>query len=308
MDPAAFRSAAHEVVDVIADYLESIESYPVFPNVEPGSIAPLFPAAAPEDAEPLEAILADYRRLVEPNATAWQHPGFLAYFATTASGPGILGEMLTAAIGQNAMLWRTSPIATELESVVVGWLRDALGLPEAFDGLLTDTASTSSLIALASAREAAGVDAAARGIGGRPDLPRLRVYASAEAHSSIEKACMTLGLGRESFVRIPTDAEFRLEAGAARRRHRGGPRRRPPADRDRRDAGHDVVDVGRPGRRHGRHRGARGSLAPRRRGVRRRRPRSRRSFAPCSRAGSGPTRSSSTRTSGCSRRSTRRST
>ena len=172
MDPATFRSAAHEVVDVIADYLESIESYPVFPNVEPGSIAPLFPAAAPEDAEPLEAILADYRRLVEPNATAWQHPGFLAYFATTASGPGILGEMLTAAIGQNAMLWRTSPIATELESVVVGWLREALGLPDAFDGLLTDTASTSSLIALAAAREAAGVDAAARGIGGRPDLPR----------------------------------------------------------------------------------------------------------------------------------------
>src|SRR6185369_8296358 len=171
MDPAAFRSAAHEVVDVIADYLESIESYPVFPNVEPGTIAPLFPAAAPENAEPLEAILADYRRLVEPNATAWQHPGFLAYFATTASGPGILGEMLTAAIGQNAMLWRTSPIATELESVVVGWLRDALGLPEGFDGLLTDTASTSSLIALASGREAGGVDAA-RGIGGRPDLPR----------------------------------------------------------------------------------------------------------------------------------------
>ena len=211
MDPAAFRSAAHEVVDVIADYLESIESYPVFPNVEPGTIAPLFPAAAPEDAEPLDAILTDYRRLVEPNATAWQHPGFLAYFATTASGPGILGEMLTAAIGQNAMLWRTSPIATELESVVVGWLRDALGLPEGFDGLLTDTASTSSLIALASAREAAGVDAAARGIGGRPDLPRMRVYASAEAHSSIEKACMTLGLGRESFVRIPADAEFRLQ-------------------------------------------------------------------------------------------------
>ena len=214
MDPEAFRAAAHQVVDLMADYLASIEGQAVFPNVEPGAIAPLFPDTAPEEGEPLEAILADYRRLVEPNATAWQHPGFLAYFATTASGPGILGEMLTAAIGQNAMLWRTSPIATELESVVVGWLRDALGLPEAFDGLLTDTASTSSLIALASAREAAGVDAAARGIGGRPDLPRLRVYASAEAHSSIEKACMTLGLGRQSFVRVPADAEFRLRPEA----------------------------------------------------------------------------------------------
>ena len=131
MDPAAFRAAAHEVVDLIADYLESIERYPVFPNVEPGSIAPLLPAAAPEEPEPLEAILADYRRLVVPNATPWQHPGFFAYFATSASGPGILGEMLTAALGQNPMLWRTSPIGTELEGVVVGWLRQALGLPDA---------------------------------------------------------------------------------------------------------------------------------------------------------------------------------
>jgi aromatic-L-amino-acid decarboxylase len=110
------------------------------------------------------------------------------------------------------MLWRTSPIATELEGVVVGWLRRAVGLPESFDGLLTDTASTSSLIALAAAREAAGVEAAARGIGGRPDVPQLRVYASAEAHSSIEKACMTLGLGREALVRIPTNERFELRA------------------------------------------------------------------------------------------------
>jgi aromatic-L-amino-acid/L-tryptophan decarboxylase len=210
MDPEAFRQAAHQVVDLMADYLATIEDRAVFPNVEPGTIAPLFPSAAPEDGEPLEAILADYARLVEPNATAWQHPGFLAYFSTTASGPGILGEMLTAAIAQNGMLWRSSPIATELEAVVVGWLRDAFGLPADFDGLLTDTASTSSLIALASARQAAGTDAAARGVGGRSDLPRLRVYGSAEAHSSIEKACMTLGLGRESYVKIPVDDEYRL--------------------------------------------------------------------------------------------------
>ena len=210
MDPGAFRAAAHQVVDLMADYLEGIERYAVFPTIEPGSLAPLFPDAAPEQGEPLDAILGDYQRLIEPNGTAWQHPGFLAYFATTASGPGILGEMLTAAIGQNAMLWRTSPIATELEVVVVGWLRQALGLPDAFDGLITDTASTSSLIALAAAREAAGVDAAAKGIGGRPDVPRLRVYASEHAHSSIDKACMTLGLGRDSLVHIAADAEFRL--------------------------------------------------------------------------------------------------
>ena len=211
MDPEAFRVAAHAVVDVMADYLETIEARAVFPGVEPGSLRPLFPVAAPEAPEPLETILADYTRLIEPNATHWQHPGFLAYFATTASGPGILGEMLTAAIGQNAMLWRTSPIGTELEEVVVDWLRQALGLPDGFDGLLTDTASTSTLIALAAAREAAGLHAAERGLAGRADLGAgLRVYASAEAHSSVDKACMTLGLGRASLVRIPTNDRYEM--------------------------------------------------------------------------------------------------
>jgi aromatic-L-amino-acid decarboxylase len=201
MDPEAFRAAGHTVVDLMADYLASVERFAVFPSVEPGSIAPSFPTAAPEAPEPIEAILDDYRRLVEPNATHWQHPGFLAYFGTTASGPGILGEMLTAAIGQNAMLWRTSPIATELEGVVVGWLRQAVGLPESFDGLITDTASTSSLIALAGAREAAG-----------GNIAQMRVYASEEAHSSIEKACMTLGLGRGALVRIPTNDRYEMVA------------------------------------------------------------------------------------------------
>ena len=212
MDPEAFRAAAHAVVDVMADYLAGVEAHAVFPSIEPGSIAPSFPASAPEEPDALETILADYRRLVEPNATHWQHPGFLAYFATTASGAGILGEMLTATLGQNPMLWRTSPIGAELEGVVVGWLRDALGLPPDFDGLLTDTASTSSLIALAGAREAAGIGAAMGGLSGRSDVPQLRAYASAEAHSSIEKACMTLGLGREALVRVPTNERFEMRA------------------------------------------------------------------------------------------------
>ena len=215
MDPVEFRAAAHAVVDLMADYLENVESYPVFPQIEPGSLRPLFPVSAPEEPESMDAILADYRALIEPNATHWQHPGFMAYFATTASGPGILGEMLTAVIGQNAMLWRTSPIGTELEEVVVGWLRRALGLPDAFDGLLTDTASTSTLIALAAAREAAGTEAAAKGLAARPELGAgLRVYASAETHSSVEKACMTLGLGRASLVRIPTNDRFELRTEA----------------------------------------------------------------------------------------------
>ncbi len=211
MDPESFRVAAHAVVDRIADYLASVESYAVLPPIEPGSIRPLLPAHAPEAPEPMAAILADVDRLVFPNATHWQHPGFFAYFATSASGPGILGEFLTAALGQNPMLWRTSPIGTELEGVVVSWLREAIGLPDAFEGMLTDTASTSTLIALAAAREAAGLDASAQGLAGRTDLPELRVYASAEAHSSIEKACMTLGLGRASLVKIATNDRLEMD-------------------------------------------------------------------------------------------------
>jgi aromatic-L-amino-acid/L-tryptophan decarboxylase len=214
MDPTAFRAAAHAVVDLMADYLETIEARAVFPPIEPGTLRPGFPRTPPEATESIDAILADYTELVVPNATHWQHPGFMAYFPTTASGPGILGEMLTAVLGQNPMLWRTSPIGTELEEVVVDWLRRGLGLPDGFDGLLTDTASTSSLIALAAAREAAGLDVAARGLAGRADLPAVRVYASQEAHSSIEKACMTLGIGREGLVRIAVDDAFAMRPNA----------------------------------------------------------------------------------------------
>jgi aromatic-L-amino-acid/L-tryptophan decarboxylase len=214
MDPEAFRAAAHAVVDLMADYLARVETYPVLPPIEPGSLAPVFPPAPPERGEPLEAILADYRTLVEPNATHWGHPGFLAYFGSSGSTPGFLGEMLATALGQNPMLWRTSPIGTELEGVVVDWLRQGLGLPPGFDGLLTDTASTSSLIALAAAREAAGLETAARGLAGRDDTEIPRVYASSEAHSSIEKACMTLGIGRSGLRRVPVDERYELRVEA----------------------------------------------------------------------------------------------
>jgi len=217
MDPERFRVAAHDVVDRIADYLAGIEGYPVFPPIEPGTIAPRLPAHAPDSPEPIDAILADVDALVLPNATHWQHPGFFAYFATTASGPGVLGECLTAALGQNPMMWRTSPIGTELEGVVVRWLREALGLPASFDGMLNDTASTSTLIALAAAREAAGLDASAKGLAGRPDVGPVRVYASQEAHSSVEKACMTLGLGRAAVGKIPTNERYELDPAALER-------------------------------------------------------------------------------------------
>ncbi len=213
MDPATFRAAGHAVVDLMADYLAGIESFPVLPQTAPGELRGRFPTSAPDEPEPLRTILDDYLRLVEPNVTHWQHPGFMAYFPSTASGPGILGEMLMSTLVSNAMLWRTSPVATELEEVTVGWLRDGLGLPTDFDGLFTDTASTSTLMALAAARQQATGDAAAAGLG---DQGRLRVYASAEAHSSIEKACMTLGIGREGLRRIEVDSELAMDPGALR--------------------------------------------------------------------------------------------
>ena len=210
MDADEFRAAGHQIVDLLADYLAGVESYAVFPPIEPGALRDRFASSPPAGPQPFDAILSDVPDLILPNVTHWQHPGFLAYFGTTASGIGILGEMLTAGIGSNAMLWRTSPVATELEQVVVDWLRQALGLPAGFDGLITDTASTSSLLALAAAREVAGLDVSNAGLAGRADVPAPRVYASVEAHSSIAKACMTLGIGRANLVRIPADAEYRM--------------------------------------------------------------------------------------------------
>ena len=212
MDTPDFRRAAHAVTDLMADYLERVESYPVLPPLEPGELRPRFPPDAPDDPEPLGRILADYRTLVEPNVTHWQHPGFFAYFASSGSAPAILGEMLMSTLVANAMLWRTSPVATELEEVTVDWLRRGLGLPATFDGFYTDTASTSSLIGLAGARQdAPGRDVAADGLaGGSP----MRVYASVEAHSSIEKAAMTLGLGRAGIRRVAVNGRYEMDVDA----------------------------------------------------------------------------------------------
>jgi aromatic-L-amino-acid decarboxylase len=210
MAPETFRAAAHQAVDIMADYLEGVRDRDVMPNVEPGTLRPLFPVSPPDAPESMDIILDDYRRLFEPNVTHWQHPRFLAYFASSASGPGIIGEMLTSVLNSNPMLWRTSPVGTELEEVVIDWIRQALDLPVGFDGLITDTASTSSMLALAAARQAAGIDAAAKGLPGRDEVPQMRIYCSAEAHSSIEKAAMTLGLGRAGVMKIPVNDAFEL--------------------------------------------------------------------------------------------------
>lgn len=217
MDPREFREYGHAVIERIAAYLEHPERVAVLPSIRPGALKEALPTAAPEEPEPFDRILDDYDRLIPPATTHWNHPGFFAYFGITASGPGILGEALAAALNVNAMVWRSGPAQTELEEVTLDWLRQLLGLPEGFHGVINDTASSSTLYALAAARESVGLDVRARGLAGRSDLPALRVYCSEEAHSSVDKAVITLGLGAENVVRLATDAEFRLDPDALRR-------------------------------------------------------------------------------------------
>jgi aromatic-L-amino-acid/L-tryptophan decarboxylase len=189
---------------------------PVLSQAAPGGIASQLPASAPAHAEPLSAILDDVEQIIVPGITHWHHPAFFAYFANSSSVPSVLGEALTSGLNANAMLWVTSPAATELEQRVLEWLWTAMGLPEAhaWFGMITDTASMSTLLAIAAAREAAGYDIRTRGMAGRTDLPVMRVYCSEHTHSSADKACITLGLGSDNVVKIPVDADFRMRADA----------------------------------------------------------------------------------------------
>src|SRR6056297_3761498 len=197
MDVDAFRRHGHDVIDWIADYLDDVGERPVLSQVEPGAIRRALPADPPRAPEPFAAALRDLDDILLPGVTHWNHPAFHAYFAITGSGPGILGEAISAALNVNGMLWRTSPSATELELLVVDWLRQLLGMSPGWSGLLTDGASTSTTLALAAARERTDLDVRQRGLAGRSDLPPLRVYTSEHAHSSIEKAAIMLGLGRD---------------------------------------------------------------------------------------------------------------
>ncbi|MCS7171985.1 MAG: pyridoxal-dependent decarboxylase [Armatimonadetes bacterium] len=197
----------------IADYLDHSERYPVLARVRPGEIRAKLPPSPPEDPEPFDRIFTDFQEILLPGITHWNHPGFFAYFAITGSAPGVLGEVLCAALNVNGMLWRTCPAATELEEVVLDWLRQLLGLPPRF-GIIMDTASVASLCALAAAREALGLGIREQGMAGRPELPRLRVYTSEHAHSSIEKGAIVLGFGQEGVRKIPVDGEFRMRPDA----------------------------------------------------------------------------------------------
>jgi aromatic-L-amino-acid/L-tryptophan decarboxylase len=189
----------------MADYLSHPEHHPVLPRMKPGELVDALPPCGPEHGEPMSTILEDFRRQIVPAATHWNHPGFMAYFATSASGPGILGEMLAATLNMNGMLWKTSPAVVELEQVTLDWVRRWMGLPEGLFGIIYDTASTSSMHAIAAARELAAPEVRTEG-----DVAGLVLYTSEQSHSSIEKGAIAIGAGQKNVRKIPVDAEFRM--------------------------------------------------------------------------------------------------
>ncbi|HEX5707566.1 MAG TPA: pyridoxal-dependent decarboxylase, partial [Pyrinomonadaceae bacterium] len=214
MSAEDFRRYGHELVERVADYLARVEEYPVLAQVRPGELRAQLPDAPPARGESMDEIIADVERLVVPALTHWNHPNFYAYFAISASAPGIFGELLTAAFNMNGMLWRSSPASTEMEDATLDWLRQMMGLPPDFDGIIYDTASVSTMHALAAARESLNLRVREDGMSGRDGLPLLRVYTSEQAHSSVEKSLITLGLGQRSLRTIAVDEEFRMRPDA----------------------------------------------------------------------------------------------
>src|SRR5213596_190566 len=215
LDPSSdeFRAAGHRLVDWIADYLDGVDRYDVLSRVKPGDIESRFAAAPGAKGKPYDALIAEFESKIVPGVTHWNHPAFFAYFSITGSQAGILAELLTAALNANGMLWKTSPSLTELEIVTLRWLRDALGLPGDLWGIINDTASINSFLALAAAREALGLDIRGLGMSGR-DVPPLRVYCSEHAHSSIDKAALALGIGATGIVHVESDDQFRMRPDA----------------------------------------------------------------------------------------------
>ena len=205
-----FKKYGYRIVDQIAEYFENIEQYPVLSQVEPDWLKDNLPASAPETGEDFGDILGDVDKLIMPAVTHWNHPNFHGLFSTSTSSVGVFGEMFAAAFDMKAMLWRTSPASTELEDVVLDWLRQMMGLPERFEGIIYDTASVSTMHAIAAARERANFSIREQGMSGREDLPLMRVYASEHVHSSIDKGVITLGLGLRSLRKIECNERFEM--------------------------------------------------------------------------------------------------
>ena len=219
MEAETFRQYGHEVIDWVADYLRDVEQYPVLSPVSPGEVRRKLPSNPPRHGETMEAILGDFQRIVLPGITHWNHPRFFAYFPANHSGPSILADLLSAALGVNAMVWQTSPAATELEEVVMDWLRQMLELPPVFRGVIQDTASTATLCALLCAREkSSAFRINTQGFSAwSSDVP-LRVYASSETHSSIEKGAKIAGFGAENLVLVSVDREYAMDPENLERR------------------------------------------------------------------------------------------
>lgn len=208
IDSTGFRKYAHEFVDWMADYLETVETLPVKSRVKPGEIFDRIPDDPPGDSETIPLIFKDFKNIILPGMTHWQSPNYFAYFTANSSYPSVLAEMLTSALAAQCMVWETSPAAAELEEKVMNWLRGMIGLPESFKGVIQDTASTATLVALLTAREkATDFRINEEGFGAKPEF---RIYGSSEAHSSLEKAVKMAGFGRKNLVKVEVDASLAI--------------------------------------------------------------------------------------------------
>jgi aromatic-L-amino-acid decarboxylase len=209
MSPEEFRKYAHELVDWMAGYMENVEKYPVKSSVKPGEIFDRLPAHPPEKPESFETLMKDFEEIIMPGITHWQSPNFYAYFPANTSPPSILAEMIISTLSAQCMIWETSPAAAELEGKMMIWLRDLIGLPSYFEGVIQDTASTSTLAAILTAREKKtgfrindeGADRAGT----------LRVYCSGQTHSSVDKAVKISGIGRKNLVKVPVTDDFSMD-------------------------------------------------------------------------------------------------
>jgi len=215
MNPEEFRAAGHRLIDWIADYRARAESLPVMARTGPGDVRQRLPAQPPDRPEPFDAIVRDLDEIIVPGLSHWQHPRFFGYFPCNGSLSSVLGDYVSTGLGVLGLAWQSSPALTELEEVVTDWMRGMLGLSVAWSGVIQDTASTSTLVALAAAREAVpGLEVRRRGLVGQA---RLRMYASDQAHSSVEKAGIVLGIGQDGLRTIPVDDEYRMQTAALAR-------------------------------------------------------------------------------------------
>jgi aromatic-L-amino-acid decarboxylase len=214
MTPDEFRKHAHELVEWMAGYMEKVEEYPVKSSVKPGEVFSKLPNSPPQKPESFESFIKDFEEIIMPGITHWQSPNFFAYFPANTSPPSILAEMLTSTLAAQCMIWETSPAAAELEEKVMNWLRDSIGLPASFEGVIQDTASTATLAAIITAREK--ISGFSINNDGFKNAPELRVYCSEQTHSSVEKAVKIAGLGKKNLVKIGVRKDYSMDPGKLR--------------------------------------------------------------------------------------------